>query len=717
MPSPLPRSTRSLRAAQALLGAAALLALPAHANEGKWTPQQVLDQGPAWVKAQGFALPLQSLWDPKTSRGLLSNAVQLPGCSGSFVSKDGLLITNHHCVLSILQEHSTAQQNLAKDGYLARTQAEEKKSASYRILVPKAFRDVTAEVQAAVPAGATDLARFQAVETAQKKLIAACEQQKETRCTFAGFDGGLSFAITEFTEFSDVRLVYAPPESVGDFGGETDNWSWPRHTGDFSLVRVYQDGKPFAPHDFFPVSTEGVKPYDAVAVLGYPGQSFRSYVAAEMAERQGRFYPRVRDYAAEAIQILEDEAKRSKEAELATSDEVRSLLNTRKNAEGQLAGLARGRILEKQKAADARVQAWLAAHPTAESKDAGEAAAGLEKVLGERLATWEHDFLLDRPLAKAITWPLTLARKAHETAKPDLEREPGFQERDLPRLSERFERDQKRYHQAVDQRLLRAWVRRAQALPSQQRIAAVDAVFGQSGTPEELAGKISALYGASKLFDLPTRKAMFTETTAQLEARKDPLVALGLALDAERRALKEKRDAWAGAVLRLRPSWRRAVIAEAGRPVAPDANSTLRVTFGRVQGYAPRDAVGYAPQSSLKGALEKHTGKAPFDLPEKIRQASGSPGRWVDAGLGDVPIDFLADCDTTGGNSGSPVIDAKGRLVGVNFDRVWENVANDFGYNPDVARNVSADVRYLLWILEEVEHAPALVAELTAAVK
>ena len=217
--------------------------------------------------------------------------------------------------------------------------------------------------------------------------------------------------------------------------------------------------------------------------------------------------------------------------------------------------------------------------------------------------------------------------------------------------------------------------------------------------------------------NLATRKAMFTETTAQLEARKDPLVALGLALDAERRALKEKRDAWSGGVLRLRPALRRAAIAEAGHPLAPDANSTLRVTFGRVQGYAPRDAVGYAPQSSLKGALEKHTGAAPFNLPEKIRQAAGTPGRWADAGLGDVPVDFLADCDTTGGNSGSPVIDAKGRLVGVNFDRVWENVANDFGYNPDVARNVSVDVRYLLWILEEVEHAPALVAELTAAAK
>ena len=190
--------------------------------------------------------------------------------------------------------------------------------------------------------------------------------------------------------------------------------------------------------------------------------------------------------------------------------------------------------------------------------------------------------------------------------------------------------------------------------------------------------------------------------------RKDPLVDLGFALDAERKALKDRRDAAAGAVLRLRPAWRKAVIAEAGRPVAPDANGTLRVTFGRVRGYSPREAVTMTPRTTLAGAVEKHTGEEPFDLPARVREAFASRrfGRWADPVLGQVPIGFLADCDTTGGNSGSPAIDGEGRLVGVNFDRVWENVANDFGYNPDVARNVSVDVRYLLWLLEEVEGPP-----------
>jgi Peptidase S46 len=536
-----------------------------------------------------------------------------------------------------------------------------------------------------------------------------------TRCNFAEFDGGLSFSITAFIELSDVRLVYAPPVGVGDYGGEIDNWSWPRHTGDFSLVRVYKEGKPYQPRDFFPVSTEGVKGYGAVAVLGYPGRSYRALTAAEMEERQQRFFPALRDFAGEAVAILQDEARQSKEAELATSDEVRWLLNAKKNAEGQLAGLARGRIVEKRREQDARVQAWLAAHPEhPAAREAALAAAGLAQLAADKQAAWDHDFLLDRILPLGIDWALTLARRAHEAQKPDAEREPGWQERDLPRLRERFERDQKHFNARVDERLLRAWIRRTQALAPGQRLAAIDALFAGVADPALVARKISALYSASKLFELPVRMAMFAETTQQLEARHDPLIDLGLALDAERRALKQKRDTWAGAVLRLRPSWRKAVIAEAGRVLAPDANSTLRVSFGKVQGYSPRDAVAFAPQTTLSGALEKHTGVFPFDLPQRVREARAS-GRFVDAGLGDVPIDFLADCDTTGGNSGSAVIDAKGRLVGVNFDRVWENVANDFGYDPEVARNVVADVRYLLWMLEEVEKAPALVAELTAA--
>ncbi|MEW6434715.1 MAG: S46 family peptidase [Myxococcota bacterium] len=700
---------------RALLTTMLLFAALSHAGEGKWMPQQVLEQGPAWVRQQGFGLPLEKLWNEKAGGGLLANAVQLPGCSGSFVSANGLLITNHHCIVGILQEHSTAQTNLVKDGYLARTAADEKPAKAYRIQVPRAFRDVTKDVLAAIPDGVDDLGRFKAVEAKQKGLVAECEQQPATRCTFAVFDGGRFFTLTEFSEFTDVRLVYAPPAAVGDYGGEVDNWMWPRHSGDFALLRVYEGGKPYAPKYWFPVSTTGVKPGDAVAVLGYPGVSFRAWLAEEVMEREARWYPKARDLAAEWIAVMEEEGKKSPDVVIATADDLRGLLNWRKNSEGQLAGLARGHIAQARATDDARVEAFAAKKGLADALAARKALLVLNE---EKLATWDRDFLLDLSTrgARALSWPLLIARRSWEAQKPDLERELGYQERDLGRLRERLERDQKRYAPAVDVRLAMSWLTRALALPKDQRIEAVDRVFGGLKDEAAVKKKLESLIASSKLFTLEERMKAFDEPVGALMARRDPLLDFALALDVERRALRDRRDGWSGRALKLRPAWRAAVIAEAGRPVAPDANSTLRVTFGRVKGYSPRDAVTLEPQTTLAGMLEKHTGVDPFDAPERLRAAAAAkkPTRWADKRLADVPIDFLADCDTTGGNSGSPVIDGQGRLVGVNFDRVWENVANDFGYNPAVARNVSADVRYLLWMLDQVEDAGALLKELGA---
>ena len=200
---------------------------------------------------------------------------------------------------------------------------------------------------------------------------------------------------------------------------------------------------------------------------------------------------------------------------------------------------------------------------------------------------------------------------------------------------------------------------------------------------------------------------MFDETPAQLRARKDPLVNLGLALAEEISAIERRDESWKGAISRARPAWRRAVMAHAGKPVAFDANGTLRVSFGHVGGYQPRDGVVFTPQTTLSGLVAKHTGEEPFNVPQRVREAAAKdPG---------VPVNFLADADTTGGNSGSPTVNGRGELVGVNFDRVWENVANDFGYNPEIARNINVDVRFLIWLLDTVENGRYILNELGLA--
>ncbi len=261
--------------------------------------------------------------------------------------------------------------------------------------------------------------------------------------------------------------------------------------------------------------------------------------------------------------------------------------------------------------------------------------------------------------------------------------------------------------------MLESWIGRALALPEGQKIAAIEAAFGGL-SPEELHRKLPAIVVASRLDEPEARQVMFGQTPDQLGARKDPLLDLATSIAEAMDRLDEKRESWEGAISRLRPQWRRAVIAAAGKPVAPDANSTLRVSFAHLQGYEPRDAVFYQPQSTLSGVVEKNTGEEPFNAPPMVLQAAAAKdhGRFEDPQLNDIPVDFLADADTTGGNSGSPVVNGRGELVGVNFDRVWENVANDFGYNPEIARNVSVDIRYLLWLLERTPGAESLLKEI-----
>lgn len=674
---------------------AALLSLPSLlAGEGKWTPQQVLQLDPAALQHQGLQIPVSRLWDPARGTGLLAATVNIGGCSAGFVSATGLILTNHHCLFSLVQEHSRPDRDLITNGFLARTPAEELPGKTIRVTVPRKFTDVTRTIESAVPAAADDLARNQAIDAKQKELVAACEKNPDARCRVAAFDGGLQYVLIESFELSDIRLVYAPPRAIGEFGGETDNWMWPRHTGDFSVARAYRNGKPYRPEFFFPISTAGVKPGDFVMVLGYPGRTVRSLTAAEMADQRDYYFSLRAEVYGEWIRLLEDSTRGNPAGAIAVASTLKGLNNVVKNAQGQLAGLKRGRIIEKQAELDARVLAWAAQRPA--FAQAVAARKELDNLTAQRRATAVRDFLLTSTAngALALRQATQLVRLAAERAKPDMERDSAYMDRELPRLRDRLERDQKSYFEPADKALLSSWLRRLQAT-------------GQS--PLSSAPDVDALYAGAQVTNLAERLKMLTETTSQLRARHDPMLDLAFALDPALRALDQANKRHEGAVARLRPAWRKAVIAHAGKPLAPDANSTLRVSFAHVKGYAPREAVLYLPQTTLAGMLEKDTGQEPFHVPASVRAAAAR----VDPAK--VPLNFLADADTTGGNSGSPTVNGRGELVGLNFDRVWENVANDFGYNPDIARNVNVDIRFFLWLLKDVEKADNLLRELGAA--
>ncbi|HKV07187.1 MAG TPA: S46 family peptidase, partial [Thermoanaerobaculia bacterium] len=548
---------------------------------------------------------------------------------------------------------------------------------------------------------------------------AECEKQPNRRCQVEAFDGGVRYLLIENLEFPDVRVVYAPPRAVGEYGGEIDNWSWPRHTGDFTLLRIYAgpDGKPaprseanvpYKPRHWFPVAQKGVEPGDFVMVAGYPGLTFRSYTEAEMRERAELFFPKRAELYRTWIDLMEAASAKNEKTRIALADRIKTLANREKNSRGQVAGIARGHILDKKTAAEKEVLAWAAKRQ--DQKAAVDAQRELATLMATKRRTWDRDFLLDQMKSgpKPLDLALTLARWSGEKAKPDLEREPEYMERERERLGERLERDQKRIDAATDAALLADVLTRFASLPEGSRVQAVDAFLGGARDPQAIRAKVDDLLARTKVTGLAERKAMFEETEAQLRARRDPLLDLAFSLDRELKELKERDDRMKGAISRLRPRWQRAVIAHAGRPVAPDANGTLRVTLAHVKGYGPKDGVFMEPRTTVAGIVEKNTGEEPFEAPEKLLAAApeAPESPFADKELHDVPVCFLADADTTGGNSGSPVVNGRGELVGVNFDRVWENVANDFGYNPDVARNISVDVRYLLWFLG-VEHGEA----------
>jgi len=709
--------------------AALLAATPALALDGKWTPDQVLQLDARWLRQQGLRLPPSALWDDKRGTGLLSGAVNIGGCSGAFVSNTGLIVTNHHCLFGVVQEHSSPEHDLITNGYLARTPADELPSSTLRVEIPKRFTDVTAKILATVPAGADPQARLRAIEATQKALVAECRQQPDTKCKVAAFDDGTRYTLIESTELRDVRLVYSPARAIGEYGGEIDNWSWPRHTGDFAIARAYvgvdgrpadraEGNKPYAPEFFFPISTDGLDEGDFIMVLGYPGITYRSLIAEEMRERRERYFARREDLFGEWIRLLETTTADDAAGKILVAANLKGLNNRWKNAQGQIAGLDRGRIVQRQAARDDAVAAWAATHPAhAEALAARDA---LRAVLAERERTWEHDFLLNLvpmgtdsvaggipPLPKALYFAATLAHDARERAKPDADRGKGFADADRGQLRDRLRSEQHNYFAPADRAVFAALVRRALALPADQRIAAVDARFAGK-TPAQIDDAIAAMYAGTALLDPDRRDAMLGTPEAALRDRHDALLDFGLDWNRDLRALRERERDWNARSAQARPAWRRAVAAQAGKPVAPDANGTLRISFGHVQGYAPRDGLLATPFTTLAGVLQKDTGEEPFALPAAVRAAASTPG------AADRRVDFLADGDTSGGNSGSPVVDGRGRLVGVNFDRVWENVAGDFGFDPAVSRNISVDIRYLLWMLRDVEHADGLLRELGA---
>lgn len=710
-----------------------VLAAGLRAEEGMWMPQQIPELAPK-LRALGFK------GDPKTFADLtgqpMGAIVSLGGCTASFVSPDALIVTNHHCVTGGLQFNSTPQRNLLKDGYLAKTREDELPNGpGSRVFVTTSVTDVTPSITGNIDSAATDRQRYDIIDRRVKERIAACEKGGQ-RCNVASFFDGLKYFEVAQMEIKDVRLVYAPAEGIGVFGGETDNWRWPRHTGDWSFLRAYvgKDGKPapyskdnvpFKPKHWLRVSAAGIKPGDLIFVTGYPGRTQRHQTFDEVRETTEWRMPRSIRLAEEQLAILEKLTKQDKAIELKVAGRVQGLNNGLTNTKGMLEGLVKGGSLARKEASERELKAWIDSD-TARQKKYGDVLPALRALQAESEKTREQSAAL-MTLATASSYlssAQSLYRLSVERAKADVDRDAGYQERDWPRIREAQERLQRTIDPTADRALLAWAMGLAAALPADQRIEALDQAVGlRPGMPKTEAGKaidayLNKLYANTKLADRGFRMGLIDKDKAALLATKDSFIELAAALAPLSDSLREVSKNRAGAYARLNPRYMEAMLAKAGGLVAPDANSTLRVTYGQVKGVDAKDGLFYKPQTTLAGIVQKHTGEGEFDAPKAQLDAiqalrSGRKTPYMDTALGDVPVNFLSTVDTTGGNSGSPTLNSKGELVGLLFDGTYESVASNYVFDPVTTRSIHVDSRYMLWTMAEVDGATRLLEEMS----
>ncbi len=718
----------------------ALLTTAAAADEGMWMPQQT-PQLASRLKAMGFA------GDPHAFADLtgqpMGAIVSLGGCSASFVSPDGLIVTNNHCVQSALQYNSKPERNLMADGFLAKAKADELwNGPGSRVYVTVSVTDVTDEIAAKIDPKTPDRKRFEIVEQRMKARVAACEK-KGLRCTVAPFFDGLKWYELGQMEIQDVRLVYAPPAGIGNFGGETDNWQWPRHTGDWSFYRAYvgKDGKPaphakenvpYRPKHWLKVSTDGAGPGDLVFVVGYPGRTYRLNTFEEDREAVEWTLPRAIRRATDRIALLERLAKDDKATALRVAQTIRGLNNGLTKNKGVLQGMVTGGLLADKQAQEKDLVKWIEAD-AARNARYGDVLPGLDALVAEKAKTRERNALLVEmtgtmgpTVGSGLAASSQLYRYSVEKAKKDADRDPAFQERNWTRIREAQERAQRTLEPKADRALLRYALVDVAKLPPARRIEALDREAGlKPGMAEADADKaidafLDRLLAGTKIYEKDFRLSLLDKSTADVVATKDSMLLLAAALYPVQESVREATREREGADYRLGPRYAEALLAKNGGLVAPDANSTLRVTFGKVLGVPARDGLLYAPQTTLAGIVEKATGKGEFNAPKAELDAikalrAGRKSPYVDPKLNDVPVNFLSTVDTTGGNSGSATLNARGELCGLLFDGTYDTVASDYLYDAVRTRSIHVDSRYMLWTMSEVDGATNLLREIGEA--
>jgi hypothetical protein len=655
---------------------------------------------------------------------LVDGICRVNGCTGSFVSSDGLIITNHHCAFDAIQKASTSAKDLLTDGFIANTMGDEVPAPNYTVRITEGYQDVSEQVLSVVTDKMTFLERTKAIDKRRKEIEQASEKEnKGLRVEVAEMFAGKTYVLFLYTYLKDIRLVFAPPVSVGAFGGEADNWEWPRHTGDFSFMRAYTapDGTsadyspsnvPYHPKRVIRVAPQGANEEDFVFLLGYPGRTVRQKTASFLKYEQDVRLPAIVELYGWQIGEMDKAGALDRSVAIKHASRIKSLANVEKRSRGQLLGLRRASIVATRERAESELQSFIQSDQSRVDKY-GSLLKDIASVYDEMTATGPLEIHLRelKSACRAMSFAYTLYDAAVERAKEDLERETPYMNRNMDLTVQQLKLDVADWHAPTDAIMLEGMLERLSKINGARGIAPLSILLDDS---RSFSKRAESLIGSSRLGDVAFVDECLKKTPAELESLPDPVLRLMVQLYPTYKTLRDLDKERDGRLGQLYGTLMEAKQAFQPTQFVPDANATLRITYGRVRGYSPADAIQKTPIATLRGVIDKTTGIEPYMTPKAVidRYNAKDFGGFVHPKLGQVPVAILYNTDTTGGNSGSPVFNSKGELVGVNFDRTFEATINDFAWNESYSRSIGVDIRYVLWITGIVYDAKHLLKEM-----
>ena len=694
-----------------LLIACLLLALGApslKADEGMWLLPYLEKLNIRDMKAKGFKLSAKDIYN--LNGDAIKDAIVIfgNGCTGEIVSDRGLLLTNHHCGFDAIQSHSSVEHDYLKNGFWAMSDQEEIPTPGLTVTFIRRISDVSDRILPQLSDTLSEKDREAKVAEIIERIKKETELDNEHQeVEIQDFFGGNQYLMFVKEIFKDVRLVGAPPSSIGKFGGDTDNWMWPRHTGDFSLFRIYagpdnapadysKDNVPFRPRRSLAISTRGLREGDFtfIYVYGFPGQT-RQYVLSDAVDYLlNRGNPHKIALRTMRLDIMSEEQAKDADTRIRYASKHASVANAWKKWQGESRGLERLGTLGKKREQESRFDRWAASHPQYTGL------LGWMKALYAELEPYAfaRDYYNEAYRAVELSRFASAVRRMPVSKRAAAAR--AFYKDYSPSIDRRIaERMLGQYLENVPQEFRpEAFVRTVDSLGGVREF--VDDLFGNS------------LFTAPERFE---RMTAGDSATAQAAIEADPAVRLADAFDAvyRDRIFGRYRDLSASIASLYRTYMRGLMEMEPDAVFYPDANLTLRVSYGRMEGYKPLDGVYYTPQTTLEGIMEKDDPTVyDYNIPQRLRDlyASKDYGRWAVDGT--VPVAFLATNHTTGGNSGSPVLNGRGELVGLNFDRTWESTMSDIEFDPAKCRNIAVDIRYVLFLIDKVGGAGYLLDEM-----